>query len=183
MWDDTLNADPTKGTTCYQDNLVVPFNAQSLTTEVEVTLLANPWEAQLTALQGGAGPDLVEAPGPSLMGQLAKAGKLVALDDYAKQYGWDTALAPWALKLGVVNGKLYSLPNQVESVVLFYNKTLFEQHGWQPPKTIDELVALSEKIQAAGIIPFAHSNAEWKGVNEWFVGEFMNHVAGPAESL
>jgi raffinose/stachyose/melibiose transport system substrate-binding protein len=179
MWDDTLSVDATKGKTCYQDYLVAPFNAQSQTTEVDVTLLANLWDAQLTALQGGAGPDIVEAPGPSLMNQLAKAGKLYGLDDYATQYGWDTALAPWALKLGVVNGKIYSLPNQVETVVLYYNKTLFEQHGWQPPKTVDELVALAEKIQAAGIIPFAHSNAEWKGVNEWFVGELMNHVAGP----
>ncbi len=179
IWGDVTDADPASGTTCYQDNLVVPFNAQSTTTEVEISLLSNVWEAQLTALQGGAGPDMVEAPGPSLMGQLAKAGQLVALDDFAAQYGWNESLAPWALKLGVVEGKLYSLPSQVESVVLYYNKTLFEQQGWQPPKTIDELIALSEQIQAAGIIPFAHSNADWKGVNEWFVGEFLNHVAGP----
>ncbi|MFN8452341.1 MAG: hypothetical protein U0521_28010 [Anaerolineae bacterium] len=40
-------------------------------------------------------------------------------------------------------------------------------------------MALSEQIAAAGIIPFAHANSDWKGVNEWFVGEMLNHVAGP----
>ena len=44
-------------------------------------------------------------------------------------------------------------------------------------------MALAEKIDAAGIIPFAHSNAEWRPTNEWFVGEFLNHIAGPAEGL
>jgi raffinose/stachyose/melibiose transport system substrate-binding protein len=29
------------------------------------------------------------------------------------------------------------------------------------------------------LIPFAHTNAEWKGANEWYVGEFLNHIAGP----
>jgi raffinose/stachyose/melibiose transport system substrate-binding protein len=179
FWQSSTSVNAATGKYCYIDNLVTPFNAQSKTTEVEVALQANVWNAELTALQGGGGPDIVTAPGPSLMAQLAKAGQLYPLDDSAKQYGWDKAMAPWALKMGVVDGKLYSLPGEVESLVLYYNKTLFEQHGWKPPKTIDELVALAAEIQAAGIIPFAHTNAEWKGVNEWFVGEFWNHVAGP----
>jgi raffinose/stachyose/melibiose transport system substrate-binding protein len=179
MWLDTTDADMTKVANCLQDNVVTPFNAQSQTTEVEVTQQANSWTAQLTALQGGAGPDIVVAPGPSLMAQLAKAGQLYSLDDSVAQYGWDKAMAPWALKLGVVDGKLYSLPNEVETLVLYYNKTLFEQHGWTPPRTIDELVALAGTIKAAGVIPFAHQNTDWKGANEWYVGEFLNHVAGP----
>ena len=179
MWLDTTDADMTKVANCLQDNLVTPFNGQSQTTEVDVSLLANSQTAEFTALQGGAGPDIIIAQGPGLFEQLAKAGQAYPLDDFATQYGWDKALAPWALKLGVYNGKLYSLPNEVETLVLYYNKTLFEQHGWTPPKTIDELVALSEKIQAAGIIPFNHGNADWKGANEWYVGEFLNHVAGP----
>jgi raffinose/stachyose/melibiose transport system substrate-binding protein len=40
-------------------------------------------------------------------------------------------------------------------------------------------MALSATIDQAGIIPFAHSNAEWRPTNEWFVGEFLNHGAGP----
>jgi raffinose/stachyose/melibiose transport system substrate-binding protein len=71
------------------------------------------------------------------------------------------------------------VPAEVETLVLYYNKTLFEANGWQPPKTIDELTALCEEMQAKGVIPFAHANAEYRGANEWYVGEFLNHIAGP----
>jgi raffinose/stachyose/melibiose transport system substrate-binding protein len=83
------------------------------------------------------------------------------------------------LSLGQVDGKLYSLPDELETLVLYYNKTLFEANGWEPPTTIEEMTALAETIAAADIIPFSHANAEWRPANEWFVGEFLNHVAGP----
>ncbi len=44
---------------------------------------------------------------------------------------------------------------------------------------MDELHALSEIIDAAGVIPFGHANADWRPANEWYVGEYLNHVAGP----
>jgi raffinose/stachyose/melibiose transport system substrate-binding protein len=111
--------------------------------------------------------------------KVTEAGQLLPLDTYATKYGWNERFAPWAMDLGKVDGTLFSIPNQVETLVLYYNKTLFEEHGWQPPKTIDELTALSEKIAAEEIIPFAHANQEFRDANEWFVGEFLNHVAGP----
>ena len=73
--------------------------------------------------------------------------------------------------------------DEIETLVLYYNKTLFEQNGWEPPKTLDELTALAEQIDAAGIIPFAHANAEWRAANEWFVGEFLNHSAGGPQKV
>jgi raffinose/stachyose/melibiose transport system substrate-binding protein len=162
-----------------QENIIDPFNAQSETTFVEATVQANRWDAMRTSLAAGAGPDIIGTPGPSFAVQLARAGYLLPLDDLADKYGWKDLFLPWALNLGVVDGSLLSVPAEVETLVLFYNKTLFEEQGWQTPKTMDELVALSEKIKAAGIIPFAHANAEYRGANEWYVGEFLNHVAGP----
>jgi raffinose/stachyose/melibiose transport system substrate-binding protein len=161
------------------ENIVKPFNEQSTTVNVEVTLQANRWDAIRTALAGGTGPDLVGTPGPSLAVQLARAGYLLPLDDLAQKYGWGDTFVPWALDLGKVDGKLYSTPMEVETLVLFYNKTLFEAHGWQPPKTMDELFTLCDQIKAAGLVPFAHANAEYRGADEWYVTEFLNHVAGP----
>jgi len=164
---------------CIIDNIVKPFNAQNASIEVEAVTMANVWDASKTAIAGGAGPDLFDTPGPSYALAFARAGQLVPLDEYAKKYGWGERFAPWALNLGMVDGKLYSLSTEVETVVLYYNKTLFEQKGWTPPKTLDELAALAEAAQKEGIIPFASGNAEWKGVNEWLVGEWFNRIAGP----
>lgn len=164
---------------CLVATAIDPFNAASDSIFVEAVAQPNAWDATRTAIAGGGGPDIVVTPGPSFAYELAQAGQLLALDDLAMSEGWADSFVPWALNLGKVEDKLYSLPNELETLVLYYNKTLFEANGWQPPTTMDELVALAETINAAGIIPFAHSNADWRPTNEWFVGEFLNHVAGP----
>ncbi len=160
------------------DNTIKEYNAKG-GVQVEATMQANGWTATQTALAGGAGPDIVVTPGPSLSMELGKAGQILALDAYAAKYGWDKSFSPWAIDLGKVGGKLVALPDEVETLMLYYNKSLFTDQGWTPPKTLDEMMTLAKTIKDAKIIPFAHTNAEWKGSNEWFIGEFLNHSAGP----
>lgn len=155
------------------------YNSMSETSLVEIVDQPNSWEVTRTAVTGGAGPDVVISPGPSFVYEMAAANLILPLEDYAAEWGWNDSFVPWALSLGEVDGTLYSLPNELETLILYYNKTLFEQNGWEAPTTVDELMALSEEIAAAGIVPFAHGNADWRPANEWFVGEFINHVAGP----
>jgi raffinose/stachyose/melibiose transport system substrate-binding protein len=176
IWLDTFNGGETAR--CLIDGVLAPYGATG-TAAVKATVLPGSWDATRTALAGGGGPDVVVTPGPGTALQLAKAGKLLALDEYADRERWAEIFAPWALSLGVVDGRLYSIPYEVETVVLYYNKTLFAQMGWEVPATVDGLMALCQTIQDAGVIPFAHCNQEWRPANEWFVGEFMNHVAGP----
>ena len=38
----------------------------------------------------------------------------------------------------------------------WYDKVLFAQHGWTPPKTWSELLAVGAKIKAAGIAPLTY---------------------------
>jgi raffinose/stachyose/melibiose transport system substrate-binding protein len=159
------------------------YNALNTGITVNATIQANGWQATQTALAGGAGPDIVNTPGPSFVIPLALAGQLAELDAYAEEYGWHDRFAEGSLNLGTTNGKLYSIPSEFETLVLYYNKTLFEQNGWEPPATLDALTALAEEVAAAGIIPFANSNAEWRPANEWFVGEFLNHSAGGPQKV
>ncbi|MEM7531507.1 MAG: extracellular solute-binding protein [Chloroflexota bacterium] len=168
-----------EGASCLVETSVDEFNAQSDT--IFVNAVANPdtWNATRTALAGGAGPDIVGTPGPSFVFELAAADQLLPLNDFIDTLGWDEIFVPWALSLGQVDGKLYSLPDELETLVLYYNKTLFEEKGWEPPTNVDEMTALAETIAAEDIIPFSHANAEWRPANEWHVGEFLNHVAGP----
>lgn len=168
---------------CIVANAVDPFNAMNSGVTVDATIQANNWDATRTAIAGGAGPDVVGTPGPSFAMQLALAGQLVPLDAYAEQFGWADRFAAGSLDLGMADGKLFSIPSEIETLVLYYNKTLFEQNEWQPPQTLDELIAVAEAVNAAGIIPFANANAEWRPANEWFVGEFLNHGAGGPQKV
>jgi raffinose/stachyose/melibiose transport system substrate-binding protein len=164
---------------CIVEAVVNPFNEQSDTTIVEAVLQPQAVDSQRTALAGGAGPDIVDTPGPSFVYELVQAGQLLPLDDAAVEFGWTDLFVPWALSLGQVDNKLYSLADELETLVLYYNKTLFEEHGWVPPTTIAEMNSLAEEMVAEGVIPFGHANADWRPANEWFVGEYLNHVAGP----
>lgn len=132
-----------------------------------------------TALQAGKGPDVVVADGPAPAAAYARAGSILALDEYAREYGWNEKILPWALEAGRLDGKLYSLPMSYESMVLFRNETLFEEKGWSVPRTRADIEAIATDAMGQGIVPFAAGNAEWKGATEWFVTAFFNNCAGP----
>jgi raffinose/stachyose/melibiose transport system substrate-binding protein len=164
---------------CTAPLLTEGFNSTSQTAQIEITDVPEMWDVARTAVTGGGGPDVVISPGPSFVYEMAAANLILPLDDYAAELGWNDTFVPWALSLGTVDGTLYSLPNELETLILYYNKTLFEENGWEPPTTIDELMSVSEAVAAAGLIPFSHGNADWRPSNEWFVGEMLNHFAGP----
>lgn len=52
------------------------------------------------------------------------------------------------------DGSLRQLPVNSTVKGIFYNKTLFEEHGWEIPATRDELFKLCDEISAEGIRPF-----------------------------
>lgn len=155
------------------------FNQLNKGFTVNAVQKPNAWDAIRTAVAGGAGPDIVFTPGPSFVFEMAQAGRLAPLDEYAKEFGWEKQFLPWALSLGKVNGKLFSIPDEIETMVLYYNKTVFEQHGWQPPKTMDQWIQLMKDAKAAGLIANAAGNADWRPADEHYVTVFMNAVAGP----
>ena len=143
----TLWLDPPEGgeaADCMADAIVEPFNEQSDTIFVDVTYVPNAWDSVRTALAGGAGPDIIRTPGPSFVYELVQAGQLLALDDLGDEFGWDTQFVPWALSLGEVEGELYSIADEVETLVLYYNTKVFEENGWEPPKTLAEMDVLAE---------------------------------------
>ncbi|MFL5660318.1 MAG: ABC transporter substrate-binding protein [Ktedonobacteraceae bacterium] len=132
------------------------------------------------ALPAGKGPDIVPTPGPSYALQYITAKLLRDLDDYAAQYKWKDNFLGWALDSGRVNGKLYSLPGSYETMLIYYNKTLFTQKGWKPPTNRTELETLAEECMGQGILPFIAGSADWRPATEWFVTVFLNHYAGPS---
>src|SRR5690606_270845 len=68
------------------------------------------------------------------------------------------------------DGKLYGMPVNLEGYGFIYNKDMFEQAGiTELPKTIEELEAAAEKLQAAGFTPFINGYAEWWVLGNHFV--------------
>jgi len=166
---------------CLVDTSTPLFNEQSEGYEIEWVLQPpddNYRNLIRTAVVAGSGPDIIATDGAAFTFELASAGLMEPLNSYVEQYGWNDLIPSWALGLVEIEGSFYGIPEELESVVLYYNKTLFEENGWEPPSTIDELVSLAETIQEAGVIPFAHAYSECIPCNEWIIGQFLNHYAG-----
>ncbi|MBI2501838.1 MAG: extracellular solute-binding protein [Candidatus Latescibacteria bacterium] len=68
----------------------------------------------------------------------------------------DTFL-PGTLEQGQYQGKQYFLPLTYAVIGLWYNKKMFDEHGWALPSTWDEFMALCETIKTTtSIAPLTH---------------------------
>ncbi|MFE2432734.1 ABC transporter substrate-binding protein [Streptomyces sp. NPDC059373] len=130
------------------------------------------------ALSANKGPDIVYGSGPSFSAAYAVQGKLADMTPYAEKYGWkDRILAPM-YESGTMHGKLYSLPNSLENLGIFYNKKVLAKLGVGVPTTFAELTADMDKAAKAGMYPSVTGNKGWKPVNQNYISMFLTHVAG-----
>jgi raffinose/stachyose/melibiose transport system substrate-binding protein len=162
-----------------QEAFIEPFEAAHPGIRIELIGQESLNDVLRTAIQAGEAPDILQTPGASFIAETINAGVVEPLDDYAAQYGWQDKLLGWAYDSGVLGGRLYSIPLTYESMILLYNKSLFEEQGWSVPTNIDELNAVAEAAVAAGIHPFAYGNVGWQPTNEHLMGIYLNNYAGP----
>lgn len=130
-------------------------------------------------IAGGGGPDIAAVDGPTDANEFAKAGRILPLDDYAEKYGWADIFFPWAYESGKYDGKLYSLPNSFEGMVMYYNVDVFTEQGWEYPTNVAELEEICIKAQAAGIVPMSFGNSNYQGAVDWLYSTFLSCYAGP----
>ena len=160
--------------------LVEPFNQAHPNEDLSIDFRGSELDKQLRiAMLSASGPDIVYTAGPSYVASMARAGQLLALDDYAQKDGWNERILPVFIELGKYDGKLFALPKTYETLGIFYNTNLFQKHGWEAPKTIAELETLADAMKAAGLIPFGAGNADWRPANEHYVSIVLNSIAGP----
>lgn len=69
---------------------------------------------------------------------------------------WKDTFEASLLKLGQADGKQYTLPYFYSVLGWWYDPDLFKAKGWEVPATYTELLALCQKIRAAGIAPITY---------------------------
>lgn len=63
------------------------------------------------------------------------------------------------------DGKQYFVPFTQYPWGMFYRKSLWQERGYEVPKTLDELVALGTKMQSDGLVPIAFAQKQgWPGM-------------------
>src|ERR671912_414835 len=165
----------------FKQNIEKPFEKSNQGAELKVTFQPPEEMDRIvrTALQGGEGPDIVMTPGPAYAKEYIDANLFAELDEYSEQYKWDDKLLSWALELGRYEDSLYAIPYQLQTMLLYYNATLFEEKGMEPPTDRDELESMAQELMGQGIVPFAAGIGEDPAAIEWFPTVFWNHYSGP----
>ncbi|MGQ9602200.1 MAG: ABC transporter substrate-binding protein, partial [Candidatus Bipolaricaulia bacterium] len=105
----------------------------------------------VTRFEAGNPPDVAAMPNPGQMKEFVAEGGLVPLD-FLDLSGHPKAF----IDLGSVGGKVYGIfiSADLKSLV-WYNKKVFDEHGFVVPQTLDELLLLQNQIYTElGIAPW-----------------------------
>ena len=71
------------------------------------------------------------------------------------------------------DGKQYFVPFYYYPWAVFYRRSVFEQHKWEIPKTLDDLTALAKEMKSAGMTPFGFADKEgWPAMGTFDVLNF-----------
>ena len=140
------------------DAAVAEYQAANPDIKINMQFLENEaFKAKLTTLlQSDAAPDIFYSWGGGVLTEQATAGVLRPVEDLVDPAVGE-ALGSGGMSAFTRDGHVYGLPQQVSEVVLWYNKTLFEQTGVDPAslETWDGFLAAVQTFKDAGITPLA----------------------------
>lgn len=112
----------------------------------------------MTKIQAGDTPDIATIPQPGVVADIVKRGAAKPLDGVVDVNALKSTMTPGTLDAGTVDGKLYGLlvSMNVKSVV-YYPKQAWDKGGYQVPKTIPDLEALTQQLKSDGTTPWCFS--------------------------
>ncbi len=109
--------------------------------------------AQLeTALAAGDMPEIIMG-SPSTYAELVEEGLIMDLSD--NEVINSMGISESFLGDASVDGKVYAFPIDYTTGGFYYNKALFEENGWEVPKTKTELLDLMQTIADSGVCDVA----------------------------
>ncbi|MFD1535899.1 ABC transporter substrate-binding protein [Nonomuraea guangzhouensis] len=89
----------------------------------------------------------------------AEQGLATDISDVWREIGGDYTPAMKAASTGS-DGKQYFVPFTYYPWAVFYRKSVWQEKGYEVPKTLDELTALAKKMKTDGLIPIAFADKD-----------------------
>jgi ABC-type sugar transport system, periplasmic component len=141
------------------NSIAADFMAQNPDIKVELPFLENEaFKAKLTTLlQSADAPDVFHSWGGGVFYEQAAAGVLRPIEDVLSDEAKANVGTAGVSAFTAPDGHLYGVARDVSEVVLWYNKTLFEQAGVDPAsmETWEGFLAGVQAFKDAGITPIA----------------------------
>lgn len=116
-------------------------------------------KSRILAKQPPAAAQLI---GPSI-GEWAKLGLILPLDDVARAGAWREHLFPTAWQLVQYKGHVLGVPLGIHRInTLFYNRKVFTRLGLPVPRSWADFELAARRMQASGITPMGQSSEPWQ---------------------
>ncbi|MBA8793296.1 raffinose/stachyose/melibiose transport system substrate-binding protein [Friedmanniella endophytica] len=142
-----------------REDTVKRFNAANASSKIAYTEFANDaYKTKIkTALGAGQGPSIIWGWGGGGLQEYVKNDQVEDLTDW---FGQNDALKQKlfasSFAAATVNDKIYAMPCEtVAPIVLYYNKSVFDKVGAQPPSTWTDVMNLVDRFNGAGVAPFS----------------------------
>ena len=158
------------------------FNAANSSTQIAQTAFQNDaYKTKIkTAIGAGQAPTIIWGWGGGGLKSYVDASQV---EDLTSWFDENTAvkdkLFPGSFGAATVGGKIYAMPCEtVQPIVLYYNKSVFEKVGVQPPQSWDDIMALVPKFNDQGIAPFSlGGQSRW--TNMMWLEFLFDRIGGP----
>lgn len=146
------------------DTLIEKFEAENPGIEIEQTQVPDATTVLQTRAATNNLPDILTyyATDPRFK-EMAKNGMLA---DLTEEDIFST-IDPEMLADTLYEGKSYILPISMNAAGVFYNVQIFAENGIEVPTTYEELIAVCQKLQEAGVTPFVMHNMDWQAGTLW----------------
>jgi raffinose/stachyose/melibiose transport system substrate-binding protein len=138
---------------------------------VKVKVTYTPYSDYMTklkaALAAGQPPDIFQVPWDSGFRDLAVSGKLAPMSAVlAKGF---PPISQSAKDFVSLNGEVWALPLDLNTLQIAYNKDVFDAAGLKPPASVGDLKAIAAKLKDQGKFGIALGTKDkWAGGDSWF---------------
>lgn len=103
--------------------------------------------------------------------QLYPLDEILGSKAYGQDKTWQDTFLPGVLDGLKYKGSVYGIPADFSIWVIWYNKGMFDKHGWKIPETWKGFLQLCESIKEEGIAPLA------------FQGRYPGYMSNTLEAL
>lgn len=124
-------------------------------------------------------PDVFLVKG-SWIGNFVESELLAEVTPYLENCVWKDEYRPSIFNPAIVNDAVFAAPTQYSATTLcFYNKAIWNQYGFDAiPATWEELIEVSDKLEADGIYPVVLGNKDKWQYNSSWISAIGNRYAG-----
>jgi ABC-type glycerol-3-phosphate transport system substrate-binding protein len=132
------------------DQLVTQFEAQNPNIQIKTVRdnASSYYDKLVTTILGGSAPDIARVEPPKAAQYIA-SGYAAPVDQYVSS-SERSQFFPGTVEPLIKGGKLYGVPQDVATLVLYYRTDMFQAAGIAaPPKTWDELLADAQQLTKA----------------------------------